>query len=253
MVEKGTIRTRVWDRLGAEGIARFPFPPHGRITNFDGAGEAADRAMALPELGDVDAVKANPDAPQLPLRRRLLKNGTTVYMAVPRLGEAACFVRLDPAEISDLDAAPTVSHMGNYGRRVGPDALPELDAIVVGSVAVNDRGERVGKGEGYSDLEYGMLREFELVDDGTPTVTTVHDAQVLSGDARPRPPRRPDGRYLYADPDDPNRRGPETVGDLLGGARREPPRGDPGSRPTVAVAGGSRQLFAVSIVIDHYI
>lgn len=180
MVEKATVRTRVWDRLAAEGVARFPFPPHGRITNFDGAGEAADRAIALPELGDADAVKANPDAPQLPLRRRLLKNGTTVYMAVPRLGEAACFIRLDPAEISDLDAAPTVSHMGSYGTRVGPDSVPEIDAIVVGSVAVNDRGERVGKGEGYSDLEYGMLREFGLVDDGTPTVTTVHDAQVLS-------------------------------------------------------------------------
>ena len=180
MVEKATIRTRVWDRLDAEGVARFPFPPHGRITNFDGAREAADRAMALPELEGADAVKANPDAPQLPLRRQLLKNGTTVYMAVPRLGEAKCFIELDPAEISDLDAAPTVSHMGNYGRRVGPDALPELDAIVVGSVAVNDRGERVGKGEGYSDLEYGVLREFGLVDDDTPTVTTVHDTQVVA-------------------------------------------------------------------------
>jgi len=185
MCGKAEIRARVWDRLESEGIARFPFPPHGRITNFDGAAEAADRAMALPELDGPAAVKANPDAPQLPLRRRLLKNGTTLYMAVPRLSEETCFVELDPEELSDLDAAPTVSHMGNYGTRVGPDALPEIDAIVVGSVAVGESGVRIGKGEGYSDLEFGVLREFGLVDDDTPTVTTVHDAQIVDETVEP--------------------------------------------------------------------
>lgn len=177
MSEKDAIRARTWDRLEAESIARFPFPPHGRITNFTGAREAADRAMELPELAEADAVKANPDAPQLPLRRQLLKNGTTVYMAVPRLAVERCFVELDPATISDLDAAPTVSHMSTYGERVGPESLDEPDAIVAGSVAVTDGGVRIGKGEGYSDLEFAVLRELGLVDDDTPTVTTIHDVQ----------------------------------------------------------------------------
>ncbi|MFO7927476.1 MAG: 5-formyltetrahydrofolate cyclo-ligase [Halobacteriota archaeon] len=179
MVDKDAIRTRIWDRLERDGIARFPFPPRGRISNFDGAREAADRAIELPELATATAVKANPDAPQLPLRRRLLKGGTTVYMAVPRLAEEACFVELDPAEIADLDAAPTVSHLSEYGARVEPSALAGIDAIVVGSVAVDDSGTRIGKGEGYSDLEYAVLREIGLVDDDTTTVTTVHDVQVV--------------------------------------------------------------------------
>jgi 5-formyltetrahydrofolate cyclo-ligase len=179
MSEKAAIRSRIWDRLEAESIARFPFPPHGRITNFEGAREAADRAMALPELAGADAVKANPDAPQLPLRRRLLKQGTTVYMAVRRLAEERCFVELDPAAIDDLEAAPTVSHMGTHGERVAPDSVPALDAVVVGSVAVTESGVRVGKGEGYSDLEYALLRELDRVDGETPTITTVHDVQLL--------------------------------------------------------------------------
>ncbi|MCY4730111.1 5-formyltetrahydrofolate cyclo-ligase [Natronomonas gomsonensis] len=179
MSEKDPIRRRVWDRLEADDIARFPFPPHGRITNFDGADAAADRAVSLPELADADAVKANPDAPQLPLRRKLLHNGTTVYMAVPRLAADRPFVELDPEEISDLDAAATISQMSNYGRKVGPEEVPPLDAIVVGSVAVTEDGARVGKGEGYSDLEYAVLRGLELVDDDTPVVTTVHDVQLL--------------------------------------------------------------------------
>lgn len=179
MVDKDAIRRRIWDRLETDGIARFPFPPHGRIPNVDGASEAADRAMKLPELNSADAVKANPDAPQLPLRRRLLKQGTTMYMAVPRLADESCFLELEPTEIADLDAAPTVSHMDTHGRRVAPDALPGIDAIVVGSVAVDESGTRIGKGEGYSDLEFAICREFDLVDDSTTTVTTVHDVQVI--------------------------------------------------------------------------
>lgn len=182
MADKQEIRERVWDRLEAEGYARFPFPPHGRIPNFEDAGAAAERAMALPELADADAVKANPDSPQLPLRRALLEQGTIVYMAVPRLADERCFVELDPAAVADLDAAPTVSHMDDHGRRVAPGAVPDLDAIVVGSVAATDDGARVGKGEGYSDLEYAILRELDLVDDDTAVVTTVHDSQVVDDD-----------------------------------------------------------------------
>ena len=182
MTDKQTLRERVWDRLEAEGHARFPFPPHGRITNFTGAEAAAERAMDLSELAGVDAVKANPDAPQLPLRRALLKQGTTVYMAVPRLAEPACFVELDPEAVSDIEAAPTVSHMNQYGRQVAPAAMPDIDAIVAGSVAVTDDGARIGKGEGYSDLEYAVLRERGAVDGETPVVTTVHDVQVVEED-----------------------------------------------------------------------
>ena len=185
MARKGLIRDRIWTRLEADEIARFPFPPHGRITNFEGSSEAAERAMDLPEISEANAVKANPDAPQLPLRRRLLKNGTTVYMAVPRLAEETCFVELDPEAISDLNAAPTISQMSTYGTRVRPEALPEIDAIVVGSVAVTENGARIGKGEGYSDLEYAILRELGLVDGDTPVVTTVHDIQLIDDDVVP--------------------------------------------------------------------
>jgi 5-formyltetrahydrofolate cyclo-ligase len=37
--------------------------------------------------------------------------------------------------------------------------MPRLDAIVCGSVAVTRDGRRCGKGEGYSDLEFAILRE----------------------------------------------------------------------------------------------
>jgi len=54
-----------------------------------------------------------------------------------------------------------------------------VDAKVMGSVAVDPWGGRVGKGGGYSDLEYALLRELNLVTEATPLITTVHDLQVL--------------------------------------------------------------------------
>ncbi len=187
MTGKEAIRERIWDRLEADGIARFPFPPSGRITNFEGADETARRAMATDELSTADAVKANPDAPQLPLRRRLLRDGTSVYMAVPRLADRAPFVELDPDRIHDYDAAATISKMETHGERVSAGSVGELDAIVVGSVAVTERGERIGKGEGYSDLEYAILRELGLLTGDTPVVTTVHDVQVVDDEIETRP------------------------------------------------------------------
>ncbi|NKE36316.1 5-formyltetrahydrofolate cyclo-ligase [Natronococcus sp. JC468] len=177
--EKGAIRERIWDDLEDGGVARFPFPPHGRIPNFAGADEAADRLADQPEWAAAEAIKANPDAPQLPVRRRALREGKTVYMAVPRLREERCFLKLDPDVLEDYDAATTVSGSAEHGEQVGPEAVESIDLIVSGSVAVTETGDRIGKGEGYSDLEYAVLRELGLVDGSTTVATTIHDRQLL--------------------------------------------------------------------------
>jgi len=178
-MEKQAIRERTWDALETEGIARFPFPPHGRIPNFDGAKDAARRLAALPEWEAATIIKANPDAPQLPARRAALRAAKTVYMAVPRLRDPDCFVELDPAKLTDTDAAATVSGMDDHGVRVAPETMPHVDLVLSGSVAVTEAGERIGKGEGYSDLEFAVLQELGLVDESTTVVTTVHERQVV--------------------------------------------------------------------------
>jgi 5-formyltetrahydrofolate cyclo-ligase len=55
---------------------------------------------------------------------------------------------------------------------------------VCGSVAVTRDGLRCGKGEGYSDLEYAILRE--LGHPPVPVATTVHPVQIVA-----RLPRAP--------------------------------------------------------------
>jgi 5-formyltetrahydrofolate cyclo-ligase len=179
--EKATLRERVWDDLEASGAARFPFPPHGRIPNFAGAREAAARLAETDAWEDARTVKANPDAPQLPVRRAALRAGKRVYMAVPRLSDERPFYELDPEAIppAEYDRAPTVSHVDSYARQVAPEDVPAVDLVVSGSVAVTESGDRVGKGEGYSDLEWAVLAAFDRVGPETTVATTVHERQVV--------------------------------------------------------------------------
>ncbi|RDI72148.1 5-formyltetrahydrofolate cyclo-ligase [Halopelagius longus] len=181
-MDKQDVRERVWDELAESGEARFPYPPHGRIPNFNGADEAAERLAATEAWREADAIKSNPDAPQLPVRRAALRQEKTVYMAVPRLREEKCFLRLDPAEIDDYDHATTIGGSAEVGVQVAPEEMDPIDLIVSGSVAVDESGGRIGKGEGYSDLEFALLRECGLVSDETVTATTVHEMQVVDDD-----------------------------------------------------------------------
>jgi 5-formyltetrahydrofolate cyclo-ligase len=65
----------VWDGLRAEGVARFPFPPHGRVPNFMGAEVAALRLLDIEPWKSATAIKVNPDAPQRPLRAERFAGG----------------------------------------------------------------------------------------------------------------------------------------------------------------------------------
>jgi 5-formyltetrahydrofolate cyclo-ligase len=169
--DKQDVRERVWQLLQDEGAVRFP-GARGRIPNFKGAEAAAERLAELPEWHAADVVKSNPDAPQLPVRRRARREGKTLYMAVPRLRDAKPFVR--------VEADPTIKKALSEGKPTSVEDLGHVDLVVCGTVAVNRDGVRVGKGGGFSDLELALLAEAGLVDDATTIVTTVHRLQLVN-------------------------------------------------------------------------
>jgi len=51
--------------------------------------------------------------------------------------------------------------------------------FVAGSVAVSPNGARLGKGTGYSDQEYAILKGADALSPKAITVTTVHDIQIV--------------------------------------------------------------------------
>jgi 5-formyltetrahydrofolate cyclo-ligase len=180
--DKQAVRERVWEAMTAAKVVGFP-GAKGRIPNFTGAGDAARALAELPEWQAADTVKSNPDLPQLPVRTRALEDGKQLFLAVPRLREAKPFLLLDPDRLEVKPrAAASIKGSGIHGRATAVGAMPHVDLIVCGTVAVNRRGVRIGKGGGYSDLEYALGSEAGIVDADTVIVTTVHDVQVLDED-----------------------------------------------------------------------
>jgi len=177
--DKQDIREHVWQALKEARVARFP-GARGRIPNFTGAERAAERLSELDVWKRAKVLKCNPDSPQRPVRLRALREGKTVYMAVPRLRELNCFIELKPSELGKhVTQASSIEGAFRLGRQVSPKSMRPIDLIICGTVAANRLGARIGKGGGYSDLEYGLAREARLVRRTTPIVTTIHDIQIL--------------------------------------------------------------------------
>ena len=183
MRSKDQVRRAVWKAMDREGVSRFP-GAEGRIPNFAGAKLAAEKLAGHRTWKRARVVKANPDSPQTHARRRALEEGKQVIMAVPRLRDNHPFRLLDPRRLSQeqVREAATIKGALRHGRVIDLEQVPRLDLILTGSVAVNLDGERIGKGGGFSDLEFALLAEMRKVSEKTVIATTVHPVQILTED-----------------------------------------------------------------------
>lgn len=178
-MSKEQIRDLAWSALRDAGAARFP-GVEGRIPNFVGAEDAARRLADTEEWKSAHVLKCNPDSPQLPVRKQALEEGKTVYMAVPKLADPDPFWRLDPDELAvKPHEAASIKGASRHGRPVALEDMEKIDLIVCGCVAAERSGARLGKGGGYSDLEFAIATEAGLVDRATLIATTLHPAQIL--------------------------------------------------------------------------
>lgn len=180
MRSKDQIRRAVWKKMDREGVSRFP-GAEGRVPNFAGAKQAAERLAQHKLWKRAQAIKANPDSPQTHARRIALEQGKVMVLAVPRLRDPHPFRLLDPRRLTkqQIREAATIKGALRHGRVVAEEELPEIDFVLCGSVAVNLNGARLGKGGGFSDIEYGLLIQAGKIDDHTVVATTVHPIQIL--------------------------------------------------------------------------
>ncbi len=174
--EKQGIRERIWRLMVEENVAIFPFGRE-RIPNFKNAEKAAESLRTLQVYKDAKVIKINPDSPQRKVRENALEDGKTVYMPTPKLREG--FLELDPARIpkDKFRAASSIRGAFRFGRNVALEKIRKVDLIVAGCVAVNRDGAKVGKGGGYSDREYAIMKE--LFGCNFPVATTVHPLQII--------------------------------------------------------------------------
>lgn len=184
---KARLRAATWDRLVAARVA-LPPGPHGHIPHVRGGAQAAEvLTWQVPWL-TAATVLVGPDVAQVDVRRAVLRSGRTLLMAVPRLVGARPFVEVRPGAVPAGrldDAAVTAGALG-WGLPRAAHELPRVDLVVVGSVAVDTCGGRLGKGAGYADRALAWVRH--RLAPGARVATTVHPLQVLDAGRVPMAP-----------------------------------------------------------------
>ncbi|XP_047566951.1 methenyltetrahydrofolate synthase domain-containing protein isoform X4 [Lutra lutra] len=180
-VSKQDVRQQIWDYMESQNLADFPRPVHHRIPNFKGSYLAGQSIRELEVFARAQEVKVDPDKPLEGVRLLVLQSKKTLLVPTPRL-RTGLFNKITPPPGATKDllrTCATSQGVRSYSTPVGLDSRVLVDLVVVGSVAVSEKGWRIGKGEGYADLEYAMMVSMGAVSQKTPVVTIVHDCQVV--------------------------------------------------------------------------
>lgn len=179
-------RERVWTDLRevARPDSRFAWDFAEFIADYEGSDRGAGRVLDYADERSHERWLVTPDNNLDPLRERLIDRGVAFLM--PTYGIRRGFLRLDPADVPDGQAAfaATLDGMTRFAEPVPIDELEAshagLDVMVTGASFVTRGGLRMGKGHGFFDLEWAMCRRVGLADAATDVLAAVHDVQVVS-------------------------------------------------------------------------
>ncbi|XP_009952097.1 PREDICTED: methenyltetrahydrofolate synthase domain-containing protein, partial [Leptosomus discolor] len=152
-----------------------------RSSKLPGSHQACCSIKELDVFSRAREVKVDPDKPLEGVRLAALQARKTLLVPTPRLRTGLFNKILPPSGATKemLRRCATSQGIKEYSVPVGLDGKARVDLVVVGSVAVSEKGWRIGKGEGYADMEYAMMVSMGAVQEDTPVVTIVHDCQVI--------------------------------------------------------------------------
>ncbi|MCX7785336.1 MAG: 5-formyltetrahydrofolate cyclo-ligase [candidate division WOR-3 bacterium] len=168
---KDEIRFRIWDYMEKNNLITFPKPCYGRIPNFIGAESACSRLLEIPEFETAQCIFTAPDAVLIAARRLILASGKTLLVALPHITD---YKEIKGKELADK--AITIQGLKRYGQSPKTPA----DLFIQGSVAVDLKGNRLGKGKGYGDREYEELKIKNLLKPNAKVITIVHECQIVA-------------------------------------------------------------------------
>ena len=179
--EKEALRKKVWTYLSENNLVYTN--PFNEIPDYIGREQAAAQLMSSNIWKRSNVIKCNPDNAQLPLRIAAVKEGKTLYMAVPQLVDENCFFKFSQEIIEaqnwKIEDALRWDFALENALKVSFKEMQAIDLVIVGCVAASLDGVRIGKGGGFADIELGLLRYYHLINEKTPIGTTIHDSMLL--------------------------------------------------------------------------
>ena len=186
-MDKDVLRSIVWDKLikYAKPDSRFHYNFSEFIPDFEGSDICADVIRSMDLYKHANILFITPDNCLEDLRMKCIIDKKNFIM--PTYGIRRGFVYLDRKLVPEgkEDFASKLDGAEIFGRYIDLkfiEKIGKIDLMITGASIVSVNGVRYGKGHGYFDLEWAMMREIGVVDDKTPIMAVVHDCQVLEKD-----------------------------------------------------------------------
>lgn len=160
---KEEVRKYIYNLLIGEKVCLFPCKGH--IPNFVGVEESIRNIFELDEFKKSKRIFISPDTPQRKILDYIDLNEREIYIASPRLRNGMLRIKNKGKNLKEILI---------NSEKVN---IPFVDIAIIGSVAVDLNGNRIGKGGGYGDREISMLKSInkDLI-----VITNVHELQILN-------------------------------------------------------------------------
>ena len=171
---KQRIRNEVWKKLLEVGVSKLTY---GHIPIFKGQEKAAQNLRKLQVYANAKRVFIPSDQAQYRARVNAVEDGKTLIMATPGLKDG--FYQVDRS-VANYRLAVQSHQVSKHAKKLHTsyESIGKIDLLLTGAGAVSRQGERIGKGTGFFDKEYAILREIGCVEEDTPIIALVHDLQV---------------------------------------------------------------------------
>lgn len=182
-VTKRSIRLDTWQKIKDQKLSPLRrFSVFNKIPNYVGADKAAELLAETEEFQKAKTVKVNIDLAQEPVKVEVIKARKTLFVP-PAQKSSNVYAKIKNCNPDEVDLATQKKIIKLQGEEdtfeeIDINGIQQLDMIVVGSCAVSRQGHRIGKGNGYVDLDIGILTYLGVITKDTLIVTTVHDVQV---------------------------------------------------------------------------
>lgn len=189
---KRLVRERIWQALQAVGRpdSRFHWDFSQFVPDYPGSELCAETVRGLDWYRAARLLFMSPDNNLAPLRAAAIRDGKPILMPTHSLARGFLYLDAGVVPPGQEELAATLDGIERFARSVTLDTMVQLgtvDLLVSGASAITTTGIRTGKGHGYFDLEWAILRELGLAGESTPVVAVVHDVQVLDTELEPSP------------------------------------------------------------------
>jgi len=190
--EKDNIREEVWEKLSKVAIpdSRFHLNFAEFIPNFEGSEQALTRLLNLDLYQTSKRILITPDNCLEKLREQIIQDQK--QLIVPTYGIRRGMILLERERIpqGQEQFASSLDGMERFGKHLSLadiQGLGKIDFLVTGASVVSTNGVRYGKGHGFFDLEWAMMREIGSADENTPVIAFVHNCQIIESNLKPTP------------------------------------------------------------------